>query len=124
MIANKRGRWLVVLVALLAVPTLSWASGFALFEVGGRSGGMAGTMVAVGDDLSTLFWNPAGMAFQIDEGTQLMLGTTLIWPSQDFTGISPYPGDGYTASQVEQTFFPVHIFFGMPISDRLELCRK
>ena len=121
MIKAYRKRMLVAAAALFLAPSLTWGSGFALFEVGGRQGGMAGTMVAVGDDLSTLFWNPAGMAFQTDEGTQLMVGTTLIWPKQTFTGSSPYPGDGYTAEEVEQTFFPVHLFLGIPINDRLEV---
>ncbi len=121
MIALNRKRILVAAAVLLLAPCIAWSSGFALFEVGGRSGGMAGTMVAVGDDLSTLFWNPAGMAFQTDEGIQLMFGGTVIQPKQDFWGQSPYPGDGYTASQVEQTFVVPHIFLGIPINDRLEV---
>ena len=121
MIAKNRGRVLLVAAMVLVAPALSWGSGFALFEVGGRSGGMAGTMTAVGDDLSTVFWNPAGLAFQTDEGTQLMFGATLIWPKQTIYGDSPYPGEGYQASQVEQTFFPPHIFLGLPVNDRLEV---
>ncbi len=121
MITLHRKRILVAAAVLLLAPSLTWGSGFALFEVGGRQGGMAGAMVAVGDDLSTLFWNPAGAAFQTDEGIQLMLGTTLIQPEQTFNGASPYPGDGYTAEQIEQTFYPVHLFLGIPINDRLEL---
>ena len=121
MIAKNRGRVLLVTAMVLVAPALASGSGFALFEVGGRSGGMAGTITAVGDDLSTLFWNPAGMAFQTDEGIQLMFGVTLIQPEQDFVGMSPYPGDGYRASQVEQTFFPPHIFLGIPVNDRLEV---
>jgi long-chain fatty acid transport protein len=120
-IAKNRGHVVLVAAMLLVAPGLVWGSGFALFEVGGRSGGMAGTMVAVGDDLSTLFWNPAGLAFQTDEGIQLMFGTTLIQPEQEFYGQSPFPGDGYTAEQVQQTFFPVHLFLGIPIDDRLEV---
>jgi long-chain fatty acid transport protein len=120
-ITLNRRRMLVAAAVLIAVPSLTWGSGFALFEVGGRQGGMAGTMVAVGDDLSTLFWNPAGMAFQTDEGVQLMFGTTLIWPKESFSGSAPYPGYGYTADQVEQTFFPMHLFVGIPVNDRLEV---
>jgi long-chain fatty acid transport protein len=120
-IAKNRGRVLLVAAMVLVAPALAWGSGFALFEVGGRAGGMAGTMVAVGDDLSTLFWNPAGAAFQTDEGIQLMFGVTLIQPEQTVIGSSPYPGDGYRASQVEQTFFPPHIFLGIPVNDRLEV---
>ena len=121
MIRLHRKRILVAAAFLVLAPALSWGSGFALFEVGGRAGGMAGTMVAVGDDLSTLFWNPAGMAFQTNEGVQLMIGTTLIWPKETFMGSSPYPGEGYTADQVEQVFFPVHLFLGIPVNDRLEV---
>jgi long-chain fatty acid transport protein len=120
-IAKNRGRVLLVAAIVLVAPTLGWGSGFALFEVGGRSGGMAGTIVAVGDDLSTLFWNPAGMAFQTDEGVQLMFGTTLIQPEQTVHGLSPYPGDGYTAEQVDKTFFPAHLFLGIPVNERLEV---
>jgi long-chain fatty acid transport protein len=120
-IAKNRGRVLLVVAMVLAVPTLSWGSGFALFEVGGRTGGMAGTMVAMGDDLSTLFWNPAGMAFQTDEGTQLMFGATVIKPEQTFYGMSPYPGVGYEAEEAEQTFFVPHVFLGVPVNDRLEV---
>ena len=121
MIAKNRGRVLLVAAMVLVVPALSWGSGFALFEVGGRQGGMAGAMVAVGDDLSTLFWNPAGAAFQTHEGTQLMFGATLIWPEQTLYGSSPYPGEGYVAEEVSQTFFPPHIFLGIPVNDRLEV---
>jgi long-chain fatty acid transport protein len=120
-IAKNRGRVLLVVAMVLVAPALGWGSGFALFEVGGRQAGMAGTMVAVGDDLSTLFWNPAGAAFQTDEGTQLMFGVTLIQPEQTVYGSSPYPGAGYEADQVKQTFFPPHIFLGIPINDRLEV---
>jgi long-chain fatty acid transport protein len=120
-IAKNRGRVLLVTAMVLVAPVLGWGAGFALFEVGGRSGGMAGTMTAVGDDLSTLFWNPAGMAFQTNEGTQLMFGTVLIWPEQTVYGSSPYPGDGYQAEQVKQTFFPAHLFLGIPVNERLEV---
>lgn len=89
MIAKKRGRVLLVVAVVVVAPCLGWGSGFALFEVGGRAGGMAGAMTAVADDQSALFWNPAGMAFQTDDGIKLMFGTTLLTPEQSFTGMSP-----------------------------------
>jgi len=121
MIVKNHRHSLLVAVALLVMPSLTWGSGFALFEVGNRTMGMAGAMTAVADDPSALFWNPAGMAFQTDEGIQLMFGTILIMPEQTFTGSAPYPGEGYTAEQIEQTFFPVHFFVGIPVNDRLEV---
>jgi long-chain fatty acid transport protein len=75
----------------------------------------------VADDPSAMFWNPAGMAFQIDEGMQLMAGVTFIAPNQDFTGSAPYPGDGYTASQKSQVFFPPHFYFAMPLGSKVNL---
>jgi long-chain fatty acid transport protein len=118
---STRRRTLLTAAVLVLAPVVGWSSGFALFEVGGRQAGMAGTMVALGDDPSTLFWNPAGMAFQTHEGIQLQLGTSLIWPEQTFYGEAPYPGEGYTAEQVEQMFFPVQAFLGLPLNERLEL---
>ncbi len=116
-IVNHRLILAVAFVALLA-PSLSNASGFSLFEHGNRGMAMGGAMTAVADDPSALFWNPAGIAFQTDEGTQVQLGITFITASQDFYGDSPYPGDGYHAEQKSQTFYPPHLYLVMPIGDK------
>jgi len=121
MIAKNGRQIFLVAAVLVVVPSLSWGSGFSLFEVGNRAMGMAGAFTAVADDPSALFWNPAGMAFQTDEGMQIMLGVILIQPEQVFTGMSPYPGDGYTVSQIDQTFPPAHFFVGIPVNERLEV---
>jgi len=121
MIAKNHRHTLLVAVALLIMPSLTWGSGFALFEHGNRAMAMAGAFTAVADDPSALFWNPAGMAFQTDEGVQLMFGVIFIAPEQTFYGESPYPGEGYTTDQVEQTFYPAHFYLGIPINDRLEV---
>ena len=113
-------RQIMITAALLALlPSLSWGAGFALFETGNKALGMGGAFTAVADDPSAFFWNPAGMAFQIDEGTQVMVGITFIAPSQDFTGDAPYPGAGYSASQESQVFFPPHFYWVKPLSDRV-----
>lgn len=113
-------RQVLMTAAVLALlPSLSWGAGFSLFEAGNKALGMGGAFTAVADDPSAFFWNPAGMAFQIEEGTQLMAGVTFIAPSQDFTGSAPYPGDGYTASQKEQVFFPPHLYWVKPLNDRI-----
>ncbi|MFV2072618.1 MAG: OmpP1/FadL family transporter [Thermoanaerobaculales bacterium] len=112
----------LLLAAVLAVaPSLSWGSGFALFEHGNRAMAMGGAFTAVADDPSALFWNPAGMAFQVDEGIQLMTGVTFIMTSQDFVGEAPYPGEGYSAAQKSQVFFPPHFYFAYPVNERLVL---
>lgn len=104
-----------VVIALL--PSLSWGAGFALFEAGARGLGMGGAMTAVADDPSAWFWNPAGMAFQIDEGTQIMAGVIFIVPMQDFTGEAPYPGAGYTATQEDLLFYPPHFYIAKPLNE-------
>jgi len=110
---------LLTAVVLALLPSLSWGAGFALFEAGNKALGMGGAFTAVADDPSAMFWNPAGMAFQIDEGTQFMVGVTLIAPSQDFTGDNPYPGAGYTDSLKDQIFTPPHFYWAHPLSDRV-----
>jgi len=50
-IAKNRGRVLLVAAIVLVAPALGWSAGFALFEVGGRQGGMAGTMTALGEEV-------------------------------------------------------------------------
>ncbi len=121
MIAENHRPAVLAAAVLLAAPSLSLGSGFALFEHGNRGMAMGGAMTAVADDPSALFWNPAGLAFQTDRGVQLMLGTTLIQPEQTFYGANPYPGDGYVAEQVDQTFYPLHIYLGIPVNERLEV---
>jgi len=110
---------LLTAVVLALLPSLSWGAGFALFEAGNKALGMGGAFTAVADDPSAMFWNPAGMAFQIDEGTQLMVGVTFIAPSKDFTGDNPYPGEGYISSQESQVFYPPHFYWATPLSDRV-----
>jgi long-chain fatty acid transport protein len=109
---------LAAAAVLLMVPSLSLGAGFALFEVGARSFAMGGAFVAVADDPAALFWNPAGLAFQTHEGNQFMLGVTVIAPEQDFSGQSPYPGDGYFTSQVKQEFYVPHLYLVTPLGDR------
>jgi len=109
---------LATAAVLLVVPSLSFGSGFALFETGARSFAMAGAFVAVADDPSAMFWNPAGLAFQNEKGTQVMMGAILIAPAQTFYGEDPYPGEGYTTEQEDQIFFPPHFQFVTPLGER------
>lgn len=108
----------MIAVALALLPSLAWGAGFALFEAGNKGQGMGGAMTAVADDLSAWFWNPAGMAFQIDEGTQVMAGVIFVIPMQDFEGAPPYPGSGYSTTQEDQIFYPPHFYIAKPLNDQ------
>jgi long-chain fatty acid transport protein len=100
---------------------MSWGAGFALFEHGNRAMGMGGAFTAVADDPSAIFWNPAGLAFQADKGTQIMGGVTFIKAAQDFYGDNPFPGEGHFSSQEDQVFFPPHAYIVVPVSDKIVL---
>ncbi len=112
---------LVAAVVVALAPSLSWGASFALFEHGNRAMAMAGAFTGLADDPSALYWNPAGAAFQTDRGVQVMAGFTLIKPLQDFYGESPYPGDGYEATQEDQVFYPPHFYLLYPLGDRVSL---
>ena len=77
---NKRG-WFALVAAwgcLIAAPASVYGSGFALFEAGARGSALMGTMVARADDLSAIFYNPAGLV-QLP-GFQVMGGFSFIVP--------------------------------------------
>ncbi len=76
-------------LAFALAPTPVRAAGFALFEQGARGMGFAGAYTAQASDASAIFHNAAGIAFL--KGNQLYIGGTLIGPSTDFTGDSPFP---------------------------------
>jgi long-chain fatty acid transport protein len=93
----SRSGWSVLLPALVAsaivlVPGRAEPAAFALFEEGARGMGFAGAFTAQASDPSAIFHNAAGIAFL--KGNHLSLGGTLITPSTDFVGDSPYPGAG------------------------------
>ena len=76
------GRWWFALVAawgwLIMAPASGLGSGFALYEAGARSSALACAVVARADDLSAIFFNPAGLV-QLP-GFQVMGGFSFIIP--------------------------------------------
>jgi len=62
------------------------AGGYQLNEHGARAMAQAGAFAARANDLSAMFFNPAGLSFQ--RGFQIMMGATLITPSYSFYGPS------------------------------------
>jgi long-chain fatty acid transport protein len=104
----RNARRCLVAVAVLLVPTLALAGGFALFEHGARGVGMGGAFGATADDPSAGYYNPAGLAFL--SGTQLEAGVCLITETSKFKGADPYPGVGYHADMENQVFYPPHLY--------------
>jgi long-chain fatty acid transport protein len=75
-------RWWLALVAawgwLIMSPSSGLGSGFALYEAGARGSALAGAVVARADDLSAIFYNPAGLV-QLP-GFQVMGGFSFFVP--------------------------------------------
>jgi len=99
---NKKLRLLII---SLVVTTQVFASGFQINEHGARGMAMAGAFTALALDGSALFYNPAGLS-QLD-GTQIMLGTTLISPSATFRGVTP---DIDETSMESALFTPINFY--------------
>ncbi|HLB03251.1 MAG TPA: outer membrane protein transport protein, partial [Nitrospiria bacterium] len=120
---------LVTLVFVIVIES-DWvlAAGFYIPEQGTAAMGQGEAVVARGNDPSTVFHNPAGIA-QL-EGTQFMLGTTLIAPLTTFTDggtstVSPAFGtldsgtSGTETDADKPLFFPPHFYGTHLVNDRI-----
>ncbi|MCG3121503.1 MAG: 47 kDa outer membrane protein [bacterium] len=109
-------KWLLILLLPLLAASSLLASGFGIYEFGGRGSGMAGALVARSWDGSTIFYNPAGLAFL--KGTQFYGGTTLIFPNSRFVGAFPIFTN--EAHKTRYSFFtPIGIYFSHKFSEKL-----
>lgn len=79
---------MICLAMLFAGTTISNAAGFALFEHSARVSGMVGAYAADGRDVSTIFFNPAGLA-QL-KGFNISVGGVFIAPRSQFRGVLPH----------------------------------
>ncbi len=114
-------RWLIVLVAawgwLLMSPNTGLGSGFALYEAGARGSALAGAMVARADDLSAIFYNPAGLV-QLP-GFQVMGGLSFFVPRVE---IVTYAGGVDTRTLMDsQLSVAPHFFASYQLADRVWL---
>jgi len=99
---NKK---LHLLFISLVVSTQVFASGFQINEHGARGMAMAGAYTALALDGSALYFNPAGLT-QLN-GTQIMVGSTLISPSASFRGVAPAIDE---SSMESALFTPINIY--------------
>lgn len=113
----------LLLAAALLVAGPAAAAGFSIFEAGSRSTAMGGAFVAQADDLSAMFYNPAGLAEFTEKGKlKTMMGVTLILPTSKLEeGYNPYPGQGYQAEMADQFFFPPNFYASYGLSECVSL---
>jgi long-chain fatty acid transport protein len=104
----------VGLAVLAASPVL--ASGFSIYEQGGRSMGFSGAYTAVTDDPSAIFHNAAGIGFL--EGKQFYGGGTLVMPRSNFSGSDPFPGFGVQENQQVGVLPVPALYFSHRVSSR------
>lgn len=91
------------MIILIALSPNIFAGGFQINEHGSKAMGMGGAFTAQASDPSAIFFNPAGLSFQ--KGVNLMLGTTLIFPSTKF--IDTTKKESKMKSQI---FYPINIY--------------
>jgi len=109
--------WKTLAAALCSVawlPTGSLASGFGIFTHGAAPLGEAAAVTAHGEDPSSVFYNPA-LINRLD-GTQFEIGTTLLFPSREFSCVS-----GQGAETKDAVFYPSTFFITHKISDRVSV---
>ena len=100
--------------ALLLGTSLVFGSGFSIYEQGAKAMAMSGAFAAQANDVTAVFYNPAGIT-QL-EGFNISLGTTLIFPAASFTG--PTDIDPMLYSQPEdQVFFPSTFYASYQINE-------
>jgi long-chain fatty acid transport protein len=112
-----------LLVTALVAAGPATAAGFSIFEAGSRATAMGGAFVGQADDLSAMFYNPAGLAGQVEKGQlKAMAGVTLIIPKAELVeGYDPYPGQGYSSKMADQFFFPPNVYAAYGLSECVSL---
>lgn len=117
---GRKSRWCILAAGLgwLFVGTgQGFGSGFALYEAGARSSSLAGAVVARADDLSAIFYNPAGLV-QLPR-IQIMCGFTTFIPRVEIvTHLGPAATPNLMQSSVS---FAPQFFASCQVGERLWL---
>jgi long-chain fatty acid transport protein len=118
----KRKIFLITLsfLAFLGLNSLVRGAGFLIYEHGAAAMAMGGAFVAIANNPSAVFHNPAGIAWL--DGTQVSVGTTMIIPKESLTlPYAPLISAAYKTSYdgVEQKFYPSTAYITHKISKRI-----
>lgn len=100
-------------LVFFGLSSLSHGAGFLIYEHGAAAMAMGGAFVALANNPSAIFHNPAGIAFL--EGTQISFGTTLITSnaSLELTNLAT------TVEAVNQWFYPSNFYISHKMNDRV-----
>lgn len=118
----KRKVFLITMsfLVFLGLNSLVRGGGFLIYEHGAAAMAMGGAFVAIANNPTAVFHNPAGIAWL--EGTQVSVGTTLIIPKTTLS--MPYAktiNAAYATSYeaVKQTFYPSTAYITQKISNKI-----
>ncbi len=111
----------IALLMIVAMSPQVFASGLSIPEQGAAAMGMSAAMTARSEDLSAIYYNPAGLDYV--QGFELMLGVTPIMPSHHY---SPFYEDKknylFKSQEAESNIFlPPQIYAAMPLGGRMVL---
>lgn len=111
---TQERKWVMIAAVLSAFYSLfaastAYGSGFGIFTQGASALGQADAVVAHTDEPSAIFFNPA--LINDLPGTQMELGTTLIFPSREFkSDLTGSTSEGEDTMYYPSTFFLSHSF--------------
>jgi len=105
------------LLVFLGTSPLTHGAGFLIYEHGAAAMAMGGAFVAVANDATAIFHNPAGLVWL--EGTQISLGTTLITAAGSLS-LPNWPDPTFqTIDRERQWFYPSTFYISHKINDRI-----
>lgn len=107
---------LMLLFTVLLSGSMVYGSGFSIYEQGAKASAMGGAFIAMSNDVSAIFYNPAGMTSL--KGLQLGMGATIIMPEFSFTGPTNVDPNLYTKAK-KHIFPPAHFYITYGLTDRL-----
>ncbi|MBN1291555.1 MAG: outer membrane protein transport protein [Candidatus Latescibacteria bacterium] len=102
---------LLFLIALMVSSTGVYASGLAIPEQGAAAMGMSAAVTARSEDLSAIYYNPAGIDY-IGKA-ELFLGFTPIFPTHKFEGAT------ISKDSNKMSFFPPNVYFAGRVNERV-----
>ncbi|MFN2385834.1 MAG: OmpP1/FadL family transporter [Thermoanaerobaculia bacterium] len=99
---------------LAAVP--AFPAGFQIAAHGARASGMGLAFVAIANDPSAIYYNPAGLGWQ-KHFSGLVGGSLLTKVEGEFQGSNPFPGEGVQEDQHKTTFVLPTTYGVVPLTD-------
>ena len=106
----------VTALALVFSASLVFGSGFSIYEQGAKATAMAGAFAAQANDVTAIFYNPAGITAL--NGFQVGFGADIIVPHANFTGPNSIDPNLYTAGD-DLVFTPVTFYTSYKINEKM-----